>query len=68
MWTGLFPHNRFGQPVVYGSIASARKALARFPSWGHAAVEIRTCKTRMGSNGRRDYFIGDVVARGLGDA
>ena len=57
MWTGPFPINASGQPTIYSTEASARKALARFPSWGHAAVSIRKVRTRPGSNGKKDYII-----------
>lgn len=58
MWTGLFPINRYGQPVIFRTVATASRALARFPAWGHSAVQIRRVRTRPGSNGKRDYIIG----------
>jgi len=57
MWTGPFPINASGHPVIFSTIASARKALERYPAWGHAAVSIRKVRTRPGSNGRKDYII-----------
>ena len=56
-WTGPFPINASGQPVIFSTEANARKALERFPSWGHAAVSIRAVRTRPGSNGKRDYIV-----------
>ena len=57
MWTGCFPINRWGQPVIYRTRELAERVLARFPSWGHAAVDILPCRTRPGSNGKRDYIL-----------
>lgn len=58
MWTGLFPLNQNGHPVVFASVASAQRCLERYPSWGHDAVQIRRVQTRPGSNGRPDYILG----------
>lgn len=58
MWTGPFPINRYGRPTLYSTVECARKALQRYPAWGHHAVTIRHAFTRMGSNGKRDYVIG----------
>ncbi len=61
MWTGCFPINRYGQPTIYSTEALARKALQRFPAWGHDSVTIYHVRTRPGSNGKRDYIVGDPV-------
>lgn len=58
MWTGLFPINRYGQPTLFRTVASARKHLSRYPGYGHCAVRILFCVVRRGSNGKRDFFIG----------
>lgn len=59
MWTGLFPINRHGQPVVFSTLERAQRALSRYPSWGRSAVTIYRVQTRPGANGHRDYILGD---------
>lgn len=61
MWTGLFPLNRFDRPVLFSTLASARRTLARYPDWGRFAVVIRRCTVRPGSNGKPDYILGAIV-------
>lgn len=61
MWTGLFPINANGQPVIFSTLKSTKKALVRYPHWGRPAVTIYEVRTRPGSNGRPDYILGDIA-------
>lgn len=45
MWTGAIENPRTGKPFVFRSEETAKKYLARMPSWGHAAVTIYRVKT-----------------------
>lgn len=62
MWTGCFPINRYGQPVIFSTLKSAQRALARYPHCGRPAVTIYHVRTRPGSDGKRDYILGDIAA------
>lgn len=66
MWTGLFENERTGRPVVFSTLKSARKALARYPSWGRSAVAIYRVRVRPGSNGRPDYICSGSPLPGSG--
>lgn len=59
MWTGLFENERTGRPIIFSTLKSARRALARYPAWGHSAVTIYKVRTRPGSNGLPDYILGE---------
>ena len=64
MWTGLFPLNGYGRPVLFRSVKTALRHVSRCPSWGRASVDVYECKVRPGSNGLPDYILGDIVANG----
>ena len=60
MWTGALEGSN-GLPRLFSSPARARRALKRYPAWGHAAVTVHRCRVRPGKNGRPDYVIGEAV-------
>lgn len=62
MWTGFIENERTGRPVLFSSVNSAQRALARLPAWGRDSVSIYRARTRPGTNGKPDFIIGQVVA------
>jgi hypothetical protein len=64
MWTGLI-EGADGLPRMFRTAHNARQALAKYPSWGHAAVSVRRCTRRDGADGRPEYIIGEVVSQGM---
>ena len=54
-WTGPFC-NRYGRPILFSSIDSARRFLARTQFEG-VGCGVYACRTRPGSNGLPDYII-----------
>jgi hypothetical protein len=62
MWTRLFENERTGRPIVFSSVKSAQRALARYPAWGRDAVAVYEVRVRPGSNGRPDFILGERVS------
>lgn len=61
MWTGFIENERTGRPVLFSTVKSARRALARLPAWGRPAVAIYRVRVRPNQNGRPDYIVGRLV-------
>ncbi len=65
MWTGLFPLDEEGRPVLFPTARRALAELKKYPAWGRTAVTVYRCTVRPnGQGGRPDYILGRAVAYG----
>lgn len=55
-WTGPFLNPRTDRPIIFSSIESARRFLAR-TQFGGIGCGVYAARTRPGSNGLPDYII-----------
>lgn len=58
MWTGTIENPRTGRPILFGSVARARRYVDLLPAWGRVFVEVWACRVRAkGANGLPDYIV-----------